>query len=65
MIKIGKEKYIDSFPVRQDVEILPADEPKKLKLGWTVSEVIGLGIVNMRVVRNTRKFIVDLIKKEK
>jgi len=35
---------------RQDIEVLPADEPKQLKLGWVVSEIIGIGIVNPRGV---------------
>lgn len=28
--------------------IAPADESKQLKLGWTVTETIGVGIVNPR-----------------
>jgi hypothetical protein len=38
------------MPVRQDIEVLPADEPKQLKLGWVVSEIVGIGIVNPRGV---------------
>lgn len=36
--------------VRQDIEVLPADEPKQLRLGWVVSEIIGIGILNPRGV---------------
>jgi len=38
------------MPVRQDIEVLPADEPKQLKLGWVVNEIVGVGIVNPRGV---------------
>ncbi len=36
------------MPIRQDIEVMPADEPKQLKLGWIVSEEIGIAIVNPR-----------------
>jgi hypothetical protein len=42
--------FVGVMPVRQDIEVLPADEPKQLKLGWVVSEIIGIGIVNPRGV---------------
>jgi hypothetical protein len=38
------------FPVRQDIEVLPADEPRQLKLGWVVSEIVGMCVVNPRGV---------------
>lgn len=41
-------EFVGVMPVRQDIEVLPADEPKQLKLGWVVSEIIGIGIVNAR-----------------
>ncbi len=41
-------EFVGVMPVRQDIEVLPADEPKQLKLGWVVSEEIGIGIVNPR-----------------
>jgi hypothetical protein len=41
-------EFLGVMPVRQDIEVLPADEPRQLKLGWVVSEIIGLGIVNPR-----------------
>lgn len=43
-------EFVGVMPVRQDIEVLPADEPKQLKLGWVVSEEIGVGIVNPRGV---------------
>ncbi len=47
------------MPIRQDIEVLPADEPKQLKLGWVVSEEIGIGIVNPRgTAKGTKSTIV-------
>lgn len=48
-------EFVGVMPVRQDIEVLPADEPKQLKLGWVVSEIIGIGIVNARGVSAGRK----------
>lgn len=47
--------FVGVMPVRQDVEVLPADEPRQLKLGWVVNEIIGVGIVNPRAVAGGRK----------
>ena len=41
-------EFVGVMPVRQDIEVLPADEPRRLSLGWVVSEEIGIGIVNPR-----------------
>jgi len=38
------------MPIRQDIEVLPADEPKQLKLGWVVNELIGIAVANSRGV---------------
>ena len=43
-------EFVGVMPVRQDIEVIPADEPKQLKLGFVVSEIIGIGIVNPRGV---------------
>jgi hypothetical protein len=34
------------MPVRQDITVLPADDPKKLRLGWVVFEEVGFGVIN-------------------
>jgi hypothetical protein len=46
----AEPEFVGVMPVRQDIEVLPADEPKQLKLGWVVSEIVGIGIVNPRGV---------------
>jgi hypothetical protein len=51
-------EFVGVMPIRQDIEVLPADEPKQLKLGWVVSEIIGLAIVNPRGCAAGRKSVV-------
>lgn len=34
-------EYIGEFPNRQDITVLPADDPKKMRLGWTIYENTG------------------------
>lgn len=48
-------EFVGVMPVRQEIEVMPADEPKQLKLGWVVSEIIGIGIVNARGVAKGSK----------
>lgn len=43
-------EFVGVMPIRQDIEVIPADEPRELKLGWVVSEIIGIAIVNPRGV---------------
>ena len=50
-------EFVGVMPIRQDIEVLPADEPKQLKLGWVVSEIIGIGIVNPRGVSRGNKSV--------
>lgn len=50
-------EFVGVMPVRQDIEVIPADEPKRLSLGWVVSEIIGVGIVNARGVAVGRKSV--------
>ena len=40
-IIISGSEYVGKFPLRQEVTILPPDDPKKLKLGWTIYENHG------------------------
>jgi len=50
-------EFVGVMPIRQDIEVLPADEPKQLKLGWVVNEIVGIGIVNPRGVSVGRKSV--------
>lgn len=51
---VADPEFVGVFPVRQDIEVLPADEPKQLKLGWVVSEEIGISVLNPRGVAAVR-----------
>jgi hypothetical protein len=51
-------EFVGVMPIRQDIEVLPADEPKQLKLGWVVSEEIGIAIVNPRGVAKGNKSVI-------
>jgi hypothetical protein len=48
--KSSKDKdiyvYDKEGPLKQDVTVLPADDPKALRLGWTVYEEIGVAVIN-------------------
>ena len=48
-------EFVGVMPIRQDIEVLPADEPKQMKLGWVCFEIIGLAVVNPRGVAVGRK----------
>lgn len=50
-------EFVGVMPIRQDIEVMPADEPKQLKLGWVISEIIGLAIVNPRGVAAGKKSV--------
>lgn len=47
---MAEPEFVGVMPIRQDIEVIPADEPVQLKIGWVVSEEIGIGIVNPRGV---------------
>lgn len=51
-------EFVGVMPIRADIEVIPADEPKLGKLGWLVSEEIGIGILNPRGVACGRKSVV-------
>lgn len=51
-------EFVGVMPVRANIECIPADEPRQLKLGWVVAEEIGLAILNPRGVAAGRKSLV-------
>ena len=51
---LAEPEFVGVFPVRQDIEVLPADEPRQLKLGWVVNEIVGVAIVNTRGVAKAK-----------
>jgi hypothetical protein len=47
---LAPAEYVGAFPVRQDITVLPADDPKKLRLGWVIYEEVGIVIINSYAV---------------
>lgn len=43
---LGPSDMIGVMPVRQEITVTPADEPKKRRMGWVIFEEIGLAITN-------------------
>lgn len=47
---LAPAEYVGAFPIRQDITVLPADDPKKLRLGWVIYEEIGIVVINTYAV---------------
>jgi hypothetical protein len=43
---LAPAEYVGAIPVRQDITVLPADDPKNLRLGWVIYEEIGIIVIN-------------------
>lgn len=41
-----EEPEPEDFPIRDTITVLPADDPKKMRLGWTITEKVGIVIIN-------------------
>ena len=50
------------MPVRQDIQVIPADKPEQLRIGWVVYEEIGLARTSTgdRLGWNTDTGLLDL-----
>lgn len=46
VLVVASPDTVGAFPVRQDITVLPADDPRKLRLGWVIYEEVGIVIVN-------------------
>jgi len=55
---LADPEFVGVMPIRQDIEVMPADEPKQMKLGWVISEIIGIAVLNPRGVAAGRKSVV-------
>lgn len=38
--------YVGALPIRQDITVIPADDPRRLRLGWVIYEEIGIVVIN-------------------
>jgi len=43
---LAPAEYVGAIPVRQDITVLPADDPKNLRLGWVIYEELGIVVIN-------------------
>ena len=39
-------EFVGAMPIRQDITVLPADDPKQLRLGWVVYQELGIAVIN-------------------
>lgn len=48
-------EFVGVAPIRSELEVLPADVPREMKLGWVVYEEIGIAVTNARGVSCGKK----------
>ena len=46
VLVVASPDTVGAMPIRQDITVVPADEPKKLRLGWVIYEEIGIVCLN-------------------
>jgi len=46
VLVVASPDTVGAFPIRQDITVLPADDPKKLRLGWVIYEEVGIAVIN-------------------
>jgi hypothetical protein len=46
VLVVASPDTVGAFAIRQDITVLPADDPKKLRLGWVIYEEVGIVVVN-------------------
>lgn len=46
ILVVASPDCVGAFPVRQDITVIPCDDPKKLRLGWVIYEEVGIVVIN-------------------
>lgn len=46
VLVVSTPETVGAFPIRQDITVLPADDPRKLRLGWVIYEEVGVFVAN-------------------
>lgn len=46
VLAVASPDTVGAFPVRQQITVLPADDPKRLRLGWVIFEEVGIVVLN-------------------
>ena len=47
---LADPEFVGVLPIRIDIQVIPADEPKNLRLGWIIFEELGMSVVNSMAV---------------
>ncbi len=47
---MSSPEFVGVMPIRQDIQVVPSDDPKNLRVGWVVYEEIGMACVNAQAV---------------
>lgn len=43
---LADPEFVGVMPIRTDINVIPSDEPRNLRLGWVIYEEIGLCVIN-------------------
>jgi hypothetical protein len=46
VLVLAPAEFVGVMPVRQEITVIPADKPSRLRLGWVIYEDVGFAIVN-------------------
>jgi hypothetical protein len=46
VLVVASPDTVGAFPIRQDITVLPADDPQRLRLGWVIFEEVGIAVMN-------------------
>jgi len=63
VVQYGEPEFVGEFPVRQEITVLPADDPKKLRIGWYFIECQKCGRVWMAKSNGVPKHKCDKVKR--
>ncbi|CAK9251731.1 unnamed protein product [Sphagnum jensenii] len=50
VLVLAPAEFVGVMPVRQEITVIPADKPSRLRLGWVVYQEIGVAVVNPKGV---------------
>lgn len=43
---LADPEFVGVMPIRQDIQVIPADKPEELRLGWVIYEEVGFAVLN-------------------
>lgn len=54
---VADPECVGVFAIRNDIAIVPADIPRERKIGWSIFEIVGIGVLNPRGVASVSNHI--------